>query len=89
MDAQLRVFEFKTKDGDNDITRYAVQQMTDRGFRTLTIKVGIDFKNTVFDMIFVIQIVIVAVLLIKGLWLLIKNFDDVVKTIQENEKRNK
>lgn len=40
-------------------------------------------------MIFVIQIVIVAVLLINGLWLLIKNFDDVVKTIQENEKRNK
>lgn len=40
-------------------------------------------------MIFVIQIVIVAVLFIKGLWLLIKNFDDVVKTIQENEKRNK
>lgn len=40
-------------------------------------------------MIFVIQIVIVSVLLIKGLWLLIKNFDDVVKTIQENEKRNK
>lgn len=40
-------------------------------------------------MIFVIQIVIVAVLLIKGLWLLIKNFDDVVKTIQENEKHNK
>lgn len=40
-------------------------------------------------MIFVIQIVIVAVLLIKGLWLLIKNFDDVVKTIRENEKRNK
>lgn len=40
-------------------------------------------------MIFVIQIVIVTVLLIKGLWLLIKNFDDVVKTIQENEKRNK
>lgn len=40
-------------------------------------------------MIFVIQIIIVAVLLIKGLWLLIKNFDDVVKTIQENEKRNK
>ena len=40
-------------------------------------------------MIFVIQIVIVVVLLIKGLWLLIKNFDDVVKTIQENEKRNK
>lgn len=40
-------------------------------------------------MIFVIQIVIVAVLLIKGLWLFIKNFDDVVKTIQENEKRNK
>ena len=40
-------------------------------------------------MIFVIQIVIVAVLLIKGLWLLIKNFDDVVKTIQENEKRKK
>lgn len=40
-------------------------------------------------MIFVIQIVIVAVLLIKGLWLLIKNFDDVVKTIQKNEKRNK
>ena len=37
MDAQLRVFEFKTKDGDNDITRYAVQQMTDRGFRTLTL----------------------------------------------------
>ena len=29
-------------------------------------------------MIFVIQIVIVAVLLIKGLWLLIKNFDDVL-----------
>lgn len=49
MNAQLRVFEFKTKDGDNDITRYAVQQMIDRGFRTLTIKVGIDFKNTVFD----------------------------------------
>ena len=24
MDAQLRVFEFKTKDGDNDIIRYAV-----------------------------------------------------------------
>ena len=40
-------------------------------------------------MIFVIQIVIVAVLLIKGIWLLIKNVDDVVKTIQENEKRNK
>lgn len=40
-------------------------------------------------MIFVIQIVIVAVLLIKGLWLLIKNFDDVVKVIEENEKRNK
>jgi hypothetical protein len=40
-------------------------------------------------MIFVIQIVIVAILLIKGLWLLIKNFDDVVKTIEENEKRNK
>lgn len=40
-------------------------------------------------MIFVIQIVIIAALLIKGLWLLIKNFDDVVKTIQENEKRNK
>ena len=46
MDAQLRVFEFKTKDGDNDITRYAVQQMTDRGFRTLTIKVGTDFRNS-------------------------------------------
>ena len=40
-------------------------------------------------MIFVIQIVIVAVLLIKGLWLLIKNFDDVVKVIKENEKHNK
>jgi hypothetical protein len=49
MDAQLRVFEFKTKDGDNDITRYTVQQMTDRDFRTLTIKVGTEFKNTVFD----------------------------------------
>ena len=40
-------------------------------------------------MIFVIQIVIVAVLIIKGLWLLIKNFDDVAKVIKENEKDNK
>ena len=46
MALELRVFDFKAKDDNgNEITRYAVQHMTDRGFRTLVIKIN----NLIFD----------------------------------------
>jgi hypothetical protein len=50
MGLELRVFDFKTKDDNgNEVTRYAVQHMTDRGFRTLVIKINAEFNNLVFD----------------------------------------
>lgn len=50
MALELRVFDFKAKDDNgNEITRYAVQHMTDRGFRTLVIKINAEFNNLIFD----------------------------------------
>lgn len=50
MALELRVFDFKAKDDNgNEITRYAVQHMTDRGFRTLVIKINTEFNNLIFD----------------------------------------
>lgn len=47
---ELRVFDFKAKDDNgNEIIRYAVQHMTDRGFRTLVIKINTEFNNLIFD----------------------------------------
>lgn len=50
MALELRVFDFKAKDDNgNEIIRHAVQNMTDRGFRTVSIKMNAKYYNLVFD----------------------------------------
>ena len=50
MALEIRDFDFNAKDDKgNEITRYAVQHMTDRGFRTLVIKINAENNNLIFD----------------------------------------